>query len=197
MIQNLDLYNPDFLIDLKNLKISAEVYPIMRQMGIVRAYVYGMVFNPKPLKFDFLKVGMSAPKLGEKREHQVGERIVRQISWIPGWAEPHPYSGNGSEFWHNINDRLIAQNILPADFNKDNLKIAVWDISVRVHHNVILSDDEEFTLSTWAEGELAQQYKNNNFNKLPLLNISDPTKTKIYSGTHIRKDVFSQFFDMS
>lgn len=197
MIENLDLYTPDFLIDCKHLKLSSEVYPIMRKQGIKRAYVYGMVFNPKPLKFDFLKVGMSAPVLGEKREHQVGERIVRQASWIPGWDEPHPYSGNGSEFWHNINDRLIANNILPDDFNKNNLKIAVWDITARVNYNVILSDDEEFTLSTWAEGELAQQYKNNNLGKLPLLNITDPTKTKIYNGAYIPKDVFSKLFDFS
>ena len=197
MINNFDLYSPDFLIDCKNLNLSADIYPIMRNKGIKRAYVYGMVFNPKSLKFDFLKVGMSAPRLGEKREHQVGERIVRQLSWVPGWNEPHPYSGNGSDFWHNINDRLIANNILESDFNKNNLKIAVWDISARAHQNVILSDDEELTLSTWAEGELAQQYKNNNNAKLPMLNFSDPTKTKIYNGPHIRKDVFSQFFDFS
>lgn len=197
MIKNIDLYTPDFLIDCKKLNLSAEVYPIMRSKGIKRAYVYGMVFNPKPLKFDFLKIGMSAPKLGEKREHQVGERIVRQVAWIPGWSEPHPYSGNGSEFWHNINDRLIANNILPSDFNKNNLKIAVWDMSARVNYNTILSDDEEYTLSAWTEGELSQQYKNNNNGKLPLLNITDPTKTKIYNGICIRKDVFSNLFDFS
>ena len=197
MIKDLELFDPDFIIDLKNLNVSAEIYPIMREKGIIRAYVYGMIFNPKPLKFDFLKVGMSAPKLGEKREHQVGERIVRQVSWVPGWLEPHPYSGNGSEFWHNINDRLISQKMLPSDFNKNNLKIGVWDISKRVYCNNILSDDEDLTLSTWAEGELAYQYKNYNNGKLPLLNITDPSKTKIYTGTHIPKDTFNKLFEFA
>lgn len=197
MIKDLDLYSPDFVIDCKHLNLSGDIYSIMRSNGIVRAYVYGMVFNPKPLMFDFLKIGMSAPKLGEKREYQVGERIIRQVAWVPGWAEPHPYSGNGSEFWHNINDRLIRYNLLPGDFNKNNLRIAVWDISKRVSSNTIYSEDEEFTLATWAEGDLARQYKLHNNDKLPLLNITDPTKTRIYSKPHIPKSVINNLFEIS
>jgi hypothetical protein len=158
---NLDLYNPDFVINLSMLNDSASIYQIMRDQNIVRAYVYGMVYNPKLLCNDFIKVGMSAPKLGEKREHQVGERIVRQLSWVPGWTEPHPYSGHGSEFWHNINTFLIPDKKLPQDFNKNMLRVAVWDISKLAHMNKILTEDDDFTLATWAEGELAFQYKAN------------------------------------
>lgn len=197
MIKDLDLFKPDFGFDLRDLANSADIYSIMRHKGIVRAYVYAMVFRPKPFLYDFLKVGMSAPKLEEKREYQVGERVVRQVAWLPGWEHSQPYSDNGSAFWHTINRKLIQEEkILPPTFGKNNLSVGIWDISKRIKNNDIVSSDEELTLAQWAEGELTHQYKKH-FGRLPFLNIIDPTKTRVYNGAIIRKSVLNQFVEFN
>jgi hypothetical protein len=56
MINDLDLFKPDFAFDLIDLSNSADIYTIMRDNGIVRAYAYTMVFRPKPFLYDFLKI---------------------------------------------------------------------------------------------------------------------------------------------
>jgi hypothetical protein len=195
MINDLDLFKPDFAFDLIDLSNSADIYTIMRDNGIVRAYAYTMVFRPKPFLYDFLKVGMSAPKLEERREYQVGERVVRQLAWLPGWKHEPPYSDNGSAFWNTINRQLIQEKkILPSSFNKNNLSVGIWDVSKRAKNNDIVSSDEELTLAQWAEGELTSQYKKK-FGRLPLLNIIDPSKSKVYAGAVIRKSTLKQFIE--
>lgn len=139
---DIDIYEPDFLISCKFLDSSGEIYEIMRNKSITRAYVYAMVYHPKTLYSDILKVGMSAPTLKEKREYQVGERIVRQASHVPGWSSGLPYSSHGSDFYYAIRNFLIPKNLVAENFNKNMLHIAVWDISQRVHCNVMVSEDE-------------------------------------------------------
>lgn len=188
MLKNIDLFNPDFVIDCSQLKNCRDIYAIMRHHGIVKSYVYGMCFKPGPLTYDFSKVGMSSPSLGDKREHQVGERITRQLSWVPGWEELHVRSSHGADFWGGIEHHLIPQGILPASFNKNDVTIAVWDVSKRM----ILSDiheSDELKATAWAEGELAKQYKDI-FGRLPYLNVQDPTNTKHYRGGYIPKSVY-------
>lgn len=188
MLKNIDLFNPDFVIDCSQLKNCRDIYAIMRHHGIVKSYAYGMCFKPGPLTYDFSKVGMSSPSLGNKREHQVGERITRQLSWVPGWEELHVRSSHGADFWGGIEHHLIPQGILPASFNKNDVTIAVWDVSKRM----ILSDiheSDELKATAWAEGELAKQYKDI-FGRLPYLNVQDPTNTKHYRGGYIPKSVY-------
>ena len=192
---NIDLYNPDFIINCKYLRESSQVYELLRTKNISRAFVYGMIWNPEPKVNNFIKIGRSAPTLGSLRKHQVGERIVRQLAWVPGWEGEHVKSSHGSEFWHNINEFAIPKKQLPSNFDKNMLRVAIWDISARTPSADILSDDEEFTASCWAEGELANQYKNFNQNKLPILNFVDPSQDKIYKNPRISKRHFEQLFD--
>ena len=192
MFTSIKLYNPDFIIDCAKLKYCKDIYATMRDNGIVKAYVYGMCFKPGPLTYDFLKVGMSCPNLGEKRESQVGERITRQLSWVPGWEEEHVRSSHGADFWGGIQHFLIPQGLLPATFNKNEVTIAVWDISQRML-TADICDDDELKATGWAEGELAMQYKSS-FGRLPHLNIQDPTKTKYYTRGYIPKSVWNILF---
>lgn len=196
MLQNLKLSNPDFVIYCKHIKDPAVVYQLMRHEKIKRSYVYGMLYKPALLQYDFLKVGMSAPVLEKGRGHQVGERIVRQLAWVPGWESNHVKSDHGSAFWHGIND-CIKDKKLPINFDKNHLAVAVWDVSSRSHQNHILTEDDDLTSAKWAEGSLAFQYKEANNGKLPMLNFADPSQCREYKGPHIRKDVFNQFFSFS
>jgi hypothetical protein len=193
MFNTINLYNPDFIIECSKLTNCKDIYSKMRNNGIVKAYVYGMCFKPGPLAYDFSKVGKSCPTLEEKREHQVGERITRQLSWVPGWEEAHVRSSHGADFWLGIEHFLIPQGLLPATFNKNDVTIAVWDISKRMLTADIREDDEEKATS-WAEGELARQYKNV-FSRLPHLNIQDPTKTKHYQNGYVPKSIWNGLFD--
>jgi len=191
MLKNIDLYTPDFVIDCSKLKNCKDIYGIMRDHEIVRAYVYGMCFKPGPLTYDFSKVGMSCPNLGSKREHQVGERITRQLSWVPGWEEEHVRSSHGADFWGGIEHFLIPQGLLPASFNKNDVTIAVWDVSKRMIFSDVHESDE-IKATGWAEGELARQYKDR-FNRLPYLNIQDPTNTGYYKKGYRPKCVHDLF----
>lgn len=191
----IDLYNPDFVIDCSKLVDSKDIYSEMRNQGIVKAYVYGMCFKPGPLTYDFSKVGKSCPDLGEKREHQVGERITRQLSWVPGWSGPRVRSPNGADFWFGIFYDLIPKGLLPATFNKNDVTIAVWDISKRMSNADIYGGEEQAT--GWAEGELAYQYKVAFDNKLPPLNFQDPTQGKHYKKGYVPKSTLDQFVQFS
>ena len=193
MFNDINLYNPDFIIDCSKLKYSKDIYSLMRDNKIVKAYVYGMCFKTKPLVYDFLKVGKSCPILEEKRESQVGERITRQLGLVPGWKGPIPRSGHGSDFWFGIERFLIPEEVVPKTFNKNDVTIAVWDISKRMLTSDICEDDEE-KATGWAEGELASQYKNS-FGRLPKLNIQDPSRTKNYKDSYIPKSVWNNLFE--
>ena len=195
MFTNITLYNPDFIIDCAKLNYCKDIYASMRDNGIVKAYVYGMCFKPGPLVYDFSKVGKSCPSLEEKREHQVGERITRQLSWVPGWAGEHVRSSHGADFWLGIEHFLIPKGLLPPTFNKNDVTIAVWDISKRMLTADIHEDNEE-KATGWAEGELASQYKNS-FGRLPHLNIQDPSKTKHYINGHTPKSVWNTLFELA
>jgi hypothetical protein len=191
VFNDINLYNPDFIIDCSKLKYCKDIYTSMRDNGIVKAYVYGMCFKPGPLVYDFLKVGMSCPNLGEKREYQVGERITRQLSWVPGWSGEHVRSSHGADFWLGIEHFLIPKNLLPKTFNKNDVTIAVWNISKRIPSSNICEDDD-IRAAGWAEGELARQYKEA-FGRLPHLNIQDPSNAKFYKNPYIPKSVWDQF----
>jgi len=195
MFNSIQLYNPDFIIDCSKLKYCRDIYSSMRAHGIVKAYVYGMCFKPGPLVYDFSKVGKSCPSLEEKREHQVGERITRQLSWVPGWEGEHVRSSHGADFWLGIEHFLIPKGLLPSTFNKNDVTIAVWDISKRMLTADILEEDEEKACA-WAEGELARQYKSS-FGRLPHLNIQDPTRTKHYKGGYTPKSVWNNLFELN
>jgi hypothetical protein len=192
---NIDLYNPDFVIDCSKLLNCRDIYTKMRNQGIVKAYVYGMCFKPGPLTYDFSKVGKSCPNLGEKREYQVGERITRQLSWVPGWKEEQVHSSHGADFWLGIERILIPQGLLPTTFNKNDVTIAVWDISKRMFTSDVCEDDEE-KATGWAEGLLAKQYKDM-FGRLPNLNHQDPTKTKHYTQGYVPKSIWNKLFEFA
>lgn len=196
MLNNLKLYNPDFVIYCKHVTDPAQVYSIMRDNNITRSYVYGMLYQPTLLTYDFIKVGMSAPVLEKKRGYQVGERIVRQLAWVPGWKSQHVKSDHGSAFWYGVQD-CMKDNKLPGNFDKNRLTVAIWDVSARSHQNLILSEDDDYTSARWAEGSLAFQYKEANNGRLPMLNFADPSQCKEYKGPHIRKDMFKQLFEFS
>jgi hypothetical protein len=191
MLQNINLLKPDFVIECSKLKNCRDIYASMRNNGIVKSYVYGMCFKPGPLTYDFSKVGMSCPNLGDKREHQVGERITRQLSWLPGWEEEHVRSSHGADFWGGIQNFLIPKGLLPASFNKNDVTIAVWNVTKRMIDADVCESDE-LKATGWAEGELAKQYKMS-FGRLPYLNIQDPTNTKHFKKGVIPKSVQNLF----
>lgn len=192
MLSNIELYNPDFIIDCSTVNDSSEIYSIMRNNGIKKAYAYGMCFKPNLLVFDFVKIGMSHPSLGEKREYQVGERIVRQLSWVPGWEGTHVRSSHGSDFWLGVEHFLIPQQQLPATFNKNDIVVAVWDVTKRMQVSDI-SEHDDRKATHWVEGELVSQYKNK-VGKLPMLNIQDPSKSKYYIKGYTPKSIWNTLF---
>ena len=85
--------------------------------------------------------------------------------------------------------------MLPATFNKNDITIAVWDISKRM----VIADvyEKDIAWATgWAEGELATQYKKE-FHRLPHLNIQDPSNSEYYKKGYTPKSVRESLFDFA
>jgi hypothetical protein len=192
MFDDIKLYNPDFAIDCSSIRNCKDIYTLMRSNKIKNSYVYGMCFKDSPITYDFLKVGMSSPSLGETREYQVGERITRQLAWMPGWQEEPVRSSNGSDFWMGIANFLIPRKQIPAAIDKNSIVIAVWDVSKRMIAADILPSDEP-KATGWAEGTLAMQYKDKK-GRLPYLNVQDPSRSKHYRNGHTPKTVWDSNF---
>lgn len=193
-LREIKLLNPDFVIYCSELKTSKQIYRIFRNVGISKSYVYGMIHQPSLLTYEFIKIGMSCPNLGE-REYQVGERIVRQLSWVPGWEGNKPKTSNGLDFWMNIENDLIFNNKLPKTFDKNNLLVAIWNVSSRMQESDFLTEQEKIA-TAWTEGSLAKQHKDL-YGKLPPLNYSDPSTTQSFKNTHINKHAFETLFSIN
>jgi hypothetical protein len=190
-LKDIALLKPDFTINCKFAKAPKDIYGIMREMGITKSYAYGILHQPTLLSFKFLKVGMSSPELND-REHQVGERLVRQLSWAPGWQCENPKTSNGYDFWMNVQNDLISKNMLPKNFDKNNLIVAVWNVSKRMGNSDFILEQER-TAAAWAEGSLASQHKEI-YGSLPPLNYADPSTTKSFTQPHINRTVFDALF---
>lgn len=190
---DIDLLDPDFIINLQGVKNPKRTYTIMRNQHITRGYVYAMITMTKKLQPTFIKVGRSCPNLTEAREHQVGERIVRQIAHVPGWDEEPVKSSHGLDFMYNINNYAIKEGKLPHDFCKNQLHIGIWNMNLRMKSSDFISDDEELTASRWAEASLAHQHKQI-YGCLPMLNYIDPSQDKIFSGHRISKKMYQGIF---
>ena len=187
MTMNIDLFQPDFVIDCADLKNSKDIYEVMRSKHIVESYVYAMINHPKRLINEFIKVGMSNPDIVDTvRESSVGERITRQAAWLLGWPEGQAESTRGKEFWVNMEKSGLFPN-----FNKNHLCIAVWDITARMPTSDMMS---ESIASKWAEGELAKQHKQY-FKCLPPLNFADPSKCAAQKGS-VSATIWNNHFDI-
>lgn len=193
-IKEIKLLNPDFVITCSELKTSKQIYKIFRNMGITKSFVYGIIRQPTLLTYEFIKIGMSSPNLGE-RSYQVGERVVRQLSWVPGWSGGNPKTSNGLDFWMNLQIELINKNKLPNSFNKNMLKVAVWNVSSRMIESDFLEDQEKIA-TAWAEGFLARQHKDM-YGFLPPLNYSDPSTSQSFKKAHINKQSFQSNFEIN
>lgn len=170
----INLHEPDFTIDCSTLVSSSNIYKTFRDHGVKSAYVYTLLYKPTVFSYEFLKVGLSAPTLGEDREYQVGERVARQLSHVPGW-DSEPASSHGSDFYYGIR-KLAAKGKVP-NLTKNDILIGIWDTDKRMQlHNI---EESSLEVATWAEGELAYQHKSL-YKRLPRLNHRNPANTKIY-----------------
>lgn len=183
------------------MKISNQVYEIMRTNGISRSYCYAILTdNPDQLlSYTWLKIGRSSPNPGGHRDVQVGERVARQLFHLRGWdylSGHDPISSHGQDFANGLNS-LEEQGILQG-FNKDLAIVAIWDVSKRMKSiDLVETEDSELHATSWLEGELCAQYKKRNNDSLPLLNFKDPTQSKYYKNGYITNEVAGMFQNMS
>lgn len=200
MFKNIELYSPDFVFKCNTMKISNEVYGVMRGNGITRSYCYAILTDDpdKLLSYKWIKIGRSAPDPHARKDVQIGERIARQLFHLHGWeylSGHNPISSNGQDLQNGLNN-LEEAGILTG-FNKDSAIVGVWDVSNRMQFiDLVETDESELHATAWLEGELCNQYKQRNDGKLPLLNDKDPTKTKYYKNGYVTKEVANLFSGM-
>lgn len=190
MFTDIDLYSPDFHIDCSTISNPSKVYTIFRDNGIKKAYVYAMGYRSSPFQFDFLKVGLSNPALTPARKSQVGERVVRQLAWVPGWRTSVT-SANGFDFWNGV-QLLIADGIISKNFNKDLLTVGVWDISKRMPKLKVFINSTSEPVE-WAEGELSHQYEQR-FGWRPRLNERNPATCLSHKQGYVDMEMFATNF---
>lgn len=190
MFTDIDLFNPTFIINCAELTNAEEVYSIFRQND-TRLFSYVILATLGEVQPIYLKVGESAPNGKRSTKGQVGERIVRQISNFDGFANGIPASSNGCDLRKGV-DRLIANNQLPATFDKNNLLVAVWDLTTLSWDSL---NNDPRTKSRCAEGQLANQIRTM-AQSGTLLNIINPERNKAYRLPKISKRVFDSMFEI-
>ena len=188
MFKDIDIMDPDFIIEGSKLETAVEVYSIMRDEKAAK-FGYVLARRTKKFEYDIIKIGESAPAKTSIKKGIYGERIARQLDNMDGWNDPSPRSSHGCDLQKAIND-AIRNGQLPAGFNKDDVLVGVWNLTSRMP-TMLASDKEE---SRWLEGELAKQYKKSHKGKLPILNIADPEQNKAFSNSHIPLEVWNTLF---
>jgi len=181
----VSMFDPDFVIDCKDLKTSTEIYDIMRSYNNVKNYCYAICYR-RGLLIDYIKFGESAPNPGSNTAEAIGERIKRQLEHVPGWDDKAYYSAHGNDFWSNVNREIQLGNLPVID--KDNLIIGVWNLDIRTPTFIYETNKE---LSRIAEGELTQQYKDLHDGRLPILNIKDPTSNREFKRPKLPTTLWS------
>lgn len=191
MFTNIDLNNPDLMVNLDTLGKAVEIYDILRAGGVKKKYCYALLYRKNLLQYDIIKIGESCPEpKSSNTSHAVGERLGRQIGWLDGWSS-YPRSDNGMDLRFNMQTE-IGLNKLPANvIHKDNITVAVWNLDNRVP-TVVVGKDRDIT--QWVEGELAQQYKSTHNYDLPVLNYKDPTKNKAYLKGYVTQNLVNQLW---
>ena len=192
VVSNINLFKPDFMIDCSKLKQASDVYGIMKKNGIKKMYCYTFFYRKDMLTFDILKIGESCPSPSPGTNAAIAERLGRQIAWLEGWND-QPKSDNGIDFSLNIKREIQKGNLPTNVVNRNNICIGVWNLDIRP---VLVFVEKDRSVTTWAEGTLAQQYKNNNGDRLPLLNYKDPTKNTAFCKSFVSiahfDDIFTQ-----
>jgi len=197
MIQ-IDLHKPDFYFDCKDLTAYRQIYAICRKHGIKKNFVYAIVYRASAIDYLFLKVGMSYPCLGKKRKGSVGERLVRQLAWFPGWSTK-PGTSNGNDLWFKVKPS-IDDGLLP-NLTKNDLTVLVWDVAKRTWGNKAIKDIlslnkwDSDAPTKWAEGELSNQHAKE-YGWRPPFNDIDPANNKVYKG-YLSPDAFQKCFQIS
>lgn len=186
--RKVDINNPDYIISLRDISDPVEIYDFCRSRNISH-FGYGLKFVRNSYMMEQLKFGYSAPE-PNARSIQHGERLVRQIAWLPGWYKDVS-SSHGYEFWHGC-QKLIRLDILPEDTHYKDIEIAIWSIDQRKNISGYKLSRKE--CAEFIESELCTQYKDLH-GKLPHLNIADPTLNKTHRM--LTKSTLLQLFDFS
>ena len=179
---------PDYVVPLRTLKYPSEMYAFCRKNDIAY-FGYGFRFVRDSYNTMQLKFGLSSPDPNTKAKPK-GERIVRQIGFLPGWPEI-VHSSTGSDFWHGC-QRLINNGILPEDLTYNDIEVAIWAGNSRNNISILNMDYKD--IAAYIESELCDQYHARH-GTLPLLNVADPTKNKKFRI--LTKSTFSILFEKS
>lgn len=183
---NIDVFNPDFVIDCSTMVTSTEIYDVMHSYNDPKMYCYAICYR-KGLLIDYIKIGESAPNPGARTNEAIGERIKRQLEHFPGWEDPPHYSSHGNDLWSNVCREVVGGSL--PNLTKDNILIGVWNLEAREHRiNFLYEGNKE--VSMYAEGLLCDQYKKFHQGNLPILNIKDPTRNKAYRGPKLDRDLW-------
>jgi hypothetical protein len=182
----VNLYKPDKIIYLSELKAAKQVYPIMRSMA-ARDYAYGLAYKPRDeMRYIYLKFGMSSPKSNRLNDNIMGERITRQIAHLSGWSK-FAISSHGNDFVSGLS-RLVEDGILSEHaLNKNNIIMGIWNVHPLFRTCLVNATREEQAL--WLESYLAQQYKNDFKDNCPLLNHRDPSNNPILTKTWPAREI--------
>lgn len=181
----IELDNPDYVIRLKDLTYPSEIYNICKIHNI-SYFGYGFRYVRNSYETMQLKFGHSAPDAIE-RPSPMGERLVRQSSWLPGWPTG-VHSSHGFELWHGCTN-LIRESKLPEDVTYEDFEIAIWSGSIRKNLTGLSFTDKD--TAEFIESSLCDLYKER-YGELPPLNIADPTRNKLFKS--IAKTRFLDLF---
>lgn len=183
----IELDNPDYVIRLKDLNNPSDIYGFCKKNNI-SYFGYGFRYVKNSYNVMQLKFGYSAP-YAYMRTSPMGERLVRQAFWLPGWPSK-AHSSHGFELWNGCTN-LISESKLPEDVSYEDFEIAIWSGTERQNITGVSMTDKE--TAEFIESMLCDLYYKKH-GELPPLNISDPTRNKRFRA--VAKSKFIDLFTM-
>jgi len=193
MFSDIKLCNPDFIVELKDLKKASDIYKLVRKNGIKKKYCYALIYRKDLLTNEVIKIGESCPESKPTTDKAVGERLGRQIAWLNGWAS-YPKSNHGFDLKFNMDSEVKAGNLPSSALDRCNISVGVWNLDTR-SPDAYVGQDRDITL--WVEGKLAEDYKITHSNLLPVLNYKDPTQNKIFRQGVVLKSHVDTIYNFS
>lgn len=184
----IDIDKPDYVVPLRNLSDPSDMYAFCRTHDI-SYYGYGFRYVRDSYQSCQLKFGLSAPDPRTKAKPK-GERLVRQISYMPGWNKK-VYSSTGIDFWEGCKN-LIQQGLLPKNLNYTDIELAIWSGNSRT--DISGANMSYKQVAAYIESELCDQY-NKRHGKFPPLNIADTTRNNTFRL--LTNTTFLHFFEES
>jgi hypothetical protein len=175
--KHIDLRQPDYIIDLVNIKNYVDLKRFLQKKLKLKSYVYAFQLKHIPGHMDqIINIGMSS-KSNDCR-------LYRKAGHISGWGRCKLEGDSGSDMETIVIPR-VQEKYPHVTVHKNDITVLIWDTTHHYATHYGKCPTEE------AEKQLFEDY-DNMYDGIPVGNIQDPrTRNKTHGPSYKQ---FSELF---